>query len=138
WSIKDGQKTRFWSDRWLDSGIILRDYALNAQGVDLSLIVSDFVLRDGNWILDVLSGCLPNVIIMQIIGMTPLCAHLGEDTIAWGLEANGCFSVKYAYLLIKDIEPSKPGSTWSKVWSWEGPAKIKQFFVVSDSWEAYD
>ncbi|CAN1768790.1 Putative ribonuclease H protein At1g65750 [Linum perenne] len=65
WSIKDGQKTHFWSDRWLDSGILLRDFALNAQGVDLSLSVSDFTLPDGNWNLDALSGCLPNEVVVQ-------------------------------------------------------------------------
>ncbi|CAN1193208.1 Putative ribonuclease H protein At1g65750 [Linum perenne] len=127
WSIKNGRKTRFWTDRWLDSGIILRDFALNDQGVDFSLAVSDFVLPDGNWNLDVLSGCLPNDVVVQIIGMTPPCARLGEDSIAWGLEANGCFSVKSAYLLIKDIEPCDSGAIWSKVWSWEGPAKVKHF-----------
>ncbi|CAN1134502.1 Putative ribonuclease H protein At1g65750 [Linum perenne] len=127
WSIKDGRKARFWSDCWLDSGIILRDFALNTQGVDLSLPVSHFVLPDGNWNLDVISSCLPNECVVQIIGMTPPCDRLGEDIIAWGLEANGCFSVKSAYLLLKDIEPNAYESPWRKVWSWEGPAKIRQF-----------
>ncbi|CAN1852510.1 Putative ribonuclease H protein At1g65750 [Linum perenne] len=127
WSIKDGKKTRFWSDRWLDSGILLRDFATNAQGVDLSLSVFDFTLHDGNWNLDALHDCLPHTVVMQIMGMTPPCASLGEDSIAWGLEANGCFSVKSAYLLLKDIDSSESAASWSKVWSWEGPAKIRQF-----------
>ncbi|CAN1194012.1 Putative ribonuclease H protein At1g65750 [Linum perenne] len=76
------------------------------------------------------SDPLRNVVVCldrTIIGMTPPCARLDEDTIAWGLEENDCFSVKSAYLLIKDIEPNKSEATWNKVWSWEGPAKVKQF-----------
>ncbi|CAN1776729.1 Putative ribonuclease H protein At1g65750 [Linum perenne] len=127
WSIKNGHKTRFWTDRWLDSGVILQDYALQNQGVDFSCSVSVFCLPNGSWNLDSLYACLPNDVVVQIIGMTPPCARLGEDTIAWGLEENGCFSVKSAYLLIKDIGPNDSEVNWSKVWSWEGPAKVKQF-----------
>ncbi|CAN1850210.1 Putative ribonuclease H protein At1g65750 [Linum perenne] len=59
--------------------------------------------------------------------MTPPCAQLGEDELAWGLEANGRFSVKSAYIILKEIAPENDGSIWRKVWDWEGPAKIKQF-----------
>ncbi|CAN1187241.1 Putative ribonuclease H protein At1g65750 [Linum perenne] len=93
WSIKNGRKTRFWLDRWLDSGIILRDFALNSQGVDLSHVLADFILPNGTWNLEALSGCLPNEVVVQVMGMTHPCDRLGEDSIAWGLEANGCFSV---------------------------------------------
>ncbi|CAN1771048.1 Putative ribonuclease H protein At1g65750 [Linum perenne] len=82
WSIKDGRKTRFWLDRWLDSGIILRDFVLNSQGVDLSLVVADFILPNGSWNLEAISGCLPNEVVVQIMGMTPPCDRLGEDSIA--------------------------------------------------------
>ncbi|CAN1851987.1 hypothetical protein LINPERHAP1_LOCUS40440 [Linum perenne] len=29
WSIRDGKKIRFWTDHWVDSGILLIDHALN-------------------------------------------------------------------------------------------------------------
>ncbi|CAN1845379.1 hypothetical protein LINPERHAP1_LOCUS37823, partial [Linum perenne] len=38
WSIKDGKRTKFWTDVWLDSRISLFDYANNIQGVEGRLI----------------------------------------------------------------------------------------------------
>ncbi|CAN1850207.1 Putative ribonuclease H protein At1g65750 [Linum perenne] len=127
WSIKSGRNTKFWTDRWLDSGIILIDHVISAQGVDISQSVSDLILSDGNWDIPKLSICLPYDVLVQVIGMTPPCAQLGEDELAWGLEANGRFSVKSAYIILKEIAPENDGSIWRKVWDWEGPAKIKQF-----------
>ncbi|CAN1797877.1 hypothetical protein LINPERHAP1_LOCUS21456 [Linum perenne] len=114
-SIKNGWNTKFWSDHWLDSRTILIDHAIIAQGVDISHSVSDFVLSDGNWDIPKLSTWLPYDVWVQVIGMTPPCDRLGEDEVAWGLEANGWFSVKSAYLLLKETEPGSVSSTWSKV-----------------------
>ncbi|CAN1826343.1 Putative ribonuclease H protein At1g65750 [Linum perenne] len=127
WSVKNGRKTNFWSDRWLDSGVLLRDYSINNQGVDFSLSVSNFVLPDGNWDVACLSNCLHNDALVQVLGMTPPCEHLGDDSIAWGLEASGKFNIKSAYLLVKDIAHDGQDTLWRKVWNWEGPTKIKQF-----------
>ncbi|CAN1835862.1 Putative ribonuclease H protein At1g65750 [Linum perenne] len=127
WSIKNGRGTSFWNDRWLDSGMVLRDFAVNDLGVDFSASVSNFVLPDGNWNVELLSNCLPHGALVQVIGMGPPCDQLGDDEVAWGLEANGGFSVKSAYMLVKELDLSNEDNVWKKVWTWEGPAKIKQF-----------
>ncbi|CAN1142156.1 Putative ribonuclease H protein At1g65750 [Linum perenne] len=59
--------------------------------------------------------------------MTPPDARLGDDAIVWGLEASGRFSVKTAYWLVKELAEEDEDTDWKKVWSWEGPAKIKHF-----------
>ncbi|CAN1126862.1 Putative ribonuclease H protein At1g65750, partial [Linum perenne] len=64
---------------------------------------------------------------LGVIGMGPPCDQLGDDEVAWGLEANGGFSVKSAYMLVKELDLSNEDNVWKKVWTWEGPAKIKQF-----------
>ncbi|CAN1127767.1 Putative ribonuclease H protein At1g65750 [Linum perenne] len=127
WSIKNGRGTSFWNDKWLDSGMVLRDFAVNDQGVDLLASVSNFVLPDGNWNVELLSNCLPHGALVQVIGMSPPCEKLGDDEVAWGLEANGGFGVKSAYTLVKELDRSSEDNVWKKVWTWEGPAKIKQF-----------
>ncbi|CAN1794778.1 Putative ribonuclease H protein At1g65750 [Linum perenne] len=127
WSVKNGRNTKFWTDRWLDSGVIMRDFSTNNQGVDTSLTVSHFVSSDGNWDVDRLSGCLQNAALVQVLGMIPPCDQLGDDSISWGLETSGRFSVKTAYLLVKEIAEDGNNTKWKKVWTWEEPAKIKHF-----------
>ncbi|CAN1304300.1 Putative ribonuclease H protein At1g65750 [Linum perenne] len=127
WSIRNGRKTRFWTDRWLDSGELLSNYAVNTQGVDYSLLVSDFVLPNGMWDLNKLSSCLTYDAVLQVYGMSPPSEQLGNDSFLWGMEPNGRFTIKSAYLLIKDINGGGDNSLWKKVWQWEGPEKIKQF-----------
>ncbi|CAN1794777.1 Putative ribonuclease H protein At1g65750 [Linum perenne] len=53
--------------------------------------------------------------------------QLGDDSISWGLETSGRFSVKTAYLLVKEIAEDGNNTKWKKVWTWEEPAKIKHF-----------
>ncbi|CAN1743005.1 Putative ribonuclease H protein At1g65750, partial [Linum perenne] len=64
WSIRDGRRTKFWTDIWLDSGATLIDFALNIQGVNPLCSVSDFCLPDGSWDFQMLSRCLPPEIIL--------------------------------------------------------------------------
>ncbi|CAN1796019.1 Putative ribonuclease H protein At1g65750 [Linum perenne] len=106
-NVNDGKSTRFWTDRWLDSGDLLIDLAYNIQGVDSSLSVSSFVSSDGS------------------------CDRLKADSISWGLEPSGRFSVNSAYLFIKDLKAGEQGTIWKKVWRWNGPAKIRQFLWLS-------
>ncbi|CAN1798940.1 Putative ribonuclease H protein At1g65750 [Linum perenne] len=40
-SIGDGRGTRFWTDRWVDGGVVLIDHALNIQGVNASICVAE-------------------------------------------------------------------------------------------------
>ncbi|CAN1353255.1 Putative ribonuclease H protein At1g65750 [Linum perenne] len=127
WSIKNGKKTNFWKDRWLDSGETLLEHALDIQGVDLSLSVSDFMLADGIWDLDKLSNCLTNDAVLQVFGMTPPNSQLDDDTISWGLDPSGRFTVKSAYLAIKGTDVDGEERLWRRVWQWQGPEKIKHF-----------
>ncbi|CAN1127155.1 Putative ribonuclease H protein At1g65750 [Linum perenne] len=127
WSIKNGKKTNFWKDRWLDSGDILFEHAKDIQGVDLSLAVSDFVLDNGMWDLNKLSDCLTNDAVLQVFGMSPPNNQLGDDTAAWGLDPSGRFTVNSAYLAIKDCNVDGEEKLWRKVWQWKGPEKIKHF-----------
>ncbi|CAN1758488.1 Putative ribonuclease H protein At1g65750 [Linum perenne] len=127
WSIRNGRSTRFWTDRWVDSGTILIDHATNLQGVDSTIPVSDFCLSNGEWNLPKLREFLPENVVWQVYGMSPPRADMGEDTRVWGLENNGRFTVKSAYLMLKDLDSGGDSSSWRTIWSWNGPNKIRHF-----------
>ncbi|CAN1792677.1 Putative ribonuclease H protein At1g65750 [Linum perenne] len=131
WSIGDGRKTRFWTDRWLDSGELLIDHALNLQGVDASLIIVDVCLDNGDWNTDFIFSMLPFNVAMQVVGMSPPRASLGHDSLVWGLEPNGRFSVRSAYQLLADISVANRTPVWDCIWRWNGPNKIKHFLWLA-------
>ncbi|CAN1761174.1 Putative ribonuclease H protein At1g65750 [Linum perenne] len=126
WSIRNGRNTLFWTDRWIDSGAVLIDHAINLQEVDSSLSVSDFCTNNC-WDLQKLRSVLPEAFVLQVYGMTPPRADGGTDCRSWGLEGDGVFSVKSAYCMLREIEGGDSGSNWSKIWRWEGPNKIRHF-----------
>ncbi|CAN0903367.1 Putative ribonuclease H protein At1g65750, partial [Linum grandiflorum] len=66
WAIRSGVQTKFWTDKWLDSGIILIDHALDIQGVSLNSTVKDFVFDNGLWNSSMIFSCLPSQIALQV------------------------------------------------------------------------
>ncbi|CAN1835861.1 Putative ribonuclease H protein At1g65750 [Linum perenne] len=66
--------------------------------------------------------------------MGPPCDQLGDDEVAWGLEANGGFSVKSAYMLVKELDLSNEDNVWKKVWTWEGPAQLIGWRRAEEDW----
>ncbi|CAN1177926.1 Putative ribonuclease H protein At1g65750 [Linum perenne] len=93
WSVRDGKTTKFWTDRWLDSGILLIDHAINVQGVNPSLLVSQATKQDGSWDFDFLSNALPHDVLLQVVGMSTPADNLGKDSLVWGLEVKGHFQL---------------------------------------------
>ncbi|CAN1830416.1 Putative ribonuclease H protein At1g65750 [Linum perenne] len=131
WSTRDGGNTRFWTDRWVDSGVVLVDHALNIQGVDSSLLVAQACSEPGLWNFDFLTSVLPREIVLQVVGMTPPVERLGKDSLVWGLEADGRFSVRSAYLMISDNVTAHSDRLWQYIWNWQGPSKIKHFLWLA-------
>ncbi|CAN1139916.1 hypothetical protein LINPERHAP1_LOCUS15162 [Linum perenne] len=115
-NINDDKITRFWTDRWLDSRDVFINSANNIQGVDSSLLVSSFVSYDGCWDINKLTACLPQAVVLQVMGMTLPSDKLNASTISWGLEASGKFTVNSTYLFIKDMKTGEQGNVWNNVW----------------------
>ncbi|CAN1318165.1 Putative ribonuclease H protein At1g65750 [Linum perenne] len=131
WSIRDGCSTHFWTDRWVDSGIILADHALDIRRVESSLLVSQVCAAPGIWDYDFLLAVLPYNIAMQVVGMSPPLSRLGNDSLVWGLEPKGLFSVRSAYLMITDNAASPEDSVWRNIWKWNGPNRMKHFLWLA-------
>ncbi|CAN1153234.1 Putative ribonuclease H protein At1g65750 [Linum perenne] len=131
WSINNGKNTRFWTDRWVDSGVILIDHALNLLRVDSSLQVADVCSAEGERNSNFLLSVLPSEIVMQVIGMSSPRDSLGDDALSWGLEPKGLFSVRSAYLMLSGNDEEASEQLWNRVWKWNGPNKIKHFLWLA-------
>ncbi|CAN1122806.1 Putative ribonuclease H protein At1g65750 [Linum perenne] len=66
--------------------------------------------------------------------MSPPRADMGEDTRVWGLENNGRFTVKSAYLMLKDLDSGGDSSSWRTIWSWNGPNKLIGWRLGDEGW----
>ncbi|CAN1316897.1 Putative ribonuclease H protein At1g65750 [Linum perenne] len=131
WSIGNGRTTRFWTDRWLDSAQVLIDHAHNIHGVDASLLVADVCSVNGEWNTDFIFSVLPSNIALQVFRMPTPRTTLGQDSLAWGLEPNGNFSVRSAYQLLNDISTENRGPIWDFIWRWNEPNKIRHFLWLA-------
>ncbi|CAN0826776.1 Putative ribonuclease H protein At1g65750 [Linum grandiflorum] len=56
--------------------------------------------------------------------MTPPSTGIGQDSIIWGLEPSGRFTIRSAYLILKDLQEETPDQRWKGVWNWRGPNKL--------------
>ncbi|CAN1135031.1 Putative ribonuclease H protein At1g65750 [Linum perenne] len=59
--------------------------------------------------------------------MQPPKLTSGADRLVWGLEENGVFSIKTAYLILKDLNMDGGDYDWRLAWRWKGPNRIKHF-----------
>ncbi|CAN1339552.1 Putative ribonuclease H protein At1g65750 [Linum perenne] len=95
------------------------------------MLVSDAVSVDGSWNSYFLLQVLPREIVMQVIGMSPPKENLGRDSMVWGLEPNGIFSVRSAFQLLQGLAAAPQKTIWKRVWGWQGPNKIKHFLWLA-------
>ncbi|CAN0925668.1 Putative ribonuclease H protein At1g65750 [Linum grandiflorum] len=131
WAIRNGAQAKFWTDKWLDSGIILINHAIDIHGVSINSPVKDFVLYNGLWNYSSISACLPSPIALQVLRMTPPMANLGTDSLVCGLEHSGKFTIRSAYLLLKNLQEETLDGQWKGIWKWQGPKKIRHFLWLA-------
>ncbi|CAN1848015.1 Putative ribonuclease H protein At1g65750 [Linum perenne] len=103
--IRDGAETNFWLDRWVDGGHRVIDLATgNTNDIDIDQPVCAFVSPQGEWNWPLFDHLLSRDGCFQVAGMSPPIAGSSDDKITWGLERNGQFRVRSAYLLAAEEE----------------------------------
>ncbi|CAN1163795.1 hypothetical protein LINPERHAP2_LOCUS25194 [Linum perenne] len=92
-AIRDGKETLFWTTRWIDSGMLLSNFADHTNPKTNSMdMVADFVELEGVWDLDKLNRLIPNEIVQEVLGMSVPRQSRGDDEWVWGGESDGHFS----------------------------------------------
>ncbi|CAN1799141.1 Putative ribonuclease H protein At1g65750 [Linum perenne] len=126
--LRDGAETNFWLDRWVDGGERLIDLASgHSSGIDVDQPVNAIVSPHGEWNWPLFDNFLSRDGCLQVAGMSPPIAGAGEDKITWGLERDGRFSIRSAYLLVTEEESAALDPIWRLIWRWKGPQRIRQF-----------
>ncbi|CAN1139782.1 Putative ribonuclease H protein At1g65750 [Linum perenne] len=128
-AIRDGQETKFWTTRWVDSGIHLADFAEEEAEINLEDSVASFVDDTGGWDFSRLHPILPAEAIEMIAGMSPPAASQGEDQWIWGLSKDGKFTIKSAYLLLQNASSGQ--DMWNSIWQWKGPNRVRLFLWLA-------
>ncbi|CAN1837535.1 Putative ribonuclease H protein At1g65750 [Linum perenne] len=77
---------------------------------------------------------LPRNVALQVLGMSTPRDDLGPDSLVWGLESNGRFSVRSAYQLLNDFSVEASGSNWDYIWRWKGPTQLIAWRPGDEGW----
>ncbi|CAN1162575.1 Putative ribonuclease H protein At1g65750 [Linum perenne] len=131
-AIRDGRSTPFWSSRWVDSGIVLADFADTSDPEFNPLeVVADFVDDEGLWDISKLNRLLPNEAVQQVLGMSVPKDSNEVDLWVWNGEKDGHFLVRSAYNLLNAAPQMGTNELWKTIWNWVGPSRIKHFLWIS-------
>ncbi|CAL1384527.1 unnamed protein product [Linum trigynum] len=128
WSIRNGESTSFWSHPWIDCDLKLEDFLLDdLTPTERNSPVAAWATEEGEWDWNRLKPLLPDDILNLIAGMEVPNAQLGEDKTIWAMERDGRFRLKSAYALAAGLDEADDDQSWTKLWKWKGPNRVKHF-----------
>ncbi|KAH1055847.1 hypothetical protein J1N35_033912 [Gossypium stocksii] len=102
WSIGNGRTVLCWEDIWVPNKGPLKLYALNNNTINSDITVSNMVLPNGDWNLNLFRLWLPEDVVRCILSILPHSAHFGPDLLSWAKTTSGVFSVKSTYYMLKE------------------------------------
>ncbi|CAL8993496.1 unnamed protein product [Prunus brigantina] len=127
WVVGNGGSIPFWTSHWVLPFPLL-DLIPEHQRVSLNLDerVSDFIINN-NWDKRKLSQVIDDDLTEKILSI-PLPRTNLQDKLIWGPNPNGSFTIKSAYNLQFQDQPSHPrAGLLKKVWKLNIPPKVKIF-----------
>ncbi|CAN1121709.1 Putative ribonuclease H protein At1g65750 [Linum perenne] len=86
------------------------------------------------WNSDFLFSVLPRDVAMQVIGMSPPKESLGKDSMVWGLEPDGKFSIRSAFQMLNDVSSESGDPIWPLIWRWHGPTQLIAWRPGEEGW----
>ncbi|KAL4279829.1 hypothetical protein GQ457_03G024220 [Hibiscus cannabinus] len=96
WSVRDGNVTDFWNDKWLDGeGNLASRCTDNAHA--LPSTVASMIAVNGDWDWNQMFQWLPADSLEAIAAIKPPRPNAGADVPGWRWESNRTFSVRSAY-----------------------------------------
>lgn len=96
--------------------------------LNMDCILSNMVLGDGTWNLDLFHLWLHEVVIRKIIRIPPPYFATSVDRIIWGGTLTGSFSIKSAYEKLRETTWKPKEDMWQIPWKFQGPQRLR-FFI---------
>lgn len=127
WQIGDRREVQFWSDRWLEAGILGDLAPRSLADLNSEFRVLEVLDSDGSWDMTTLEALLPNALVDQICSLPrPVAAQL-PDSICWSATPDGRFTVKSTFNLLQlDSENASPAN-WDWIWKLPCLERIRTF-----------
>lgn len=128
--IGNGDETKMFNDPWIPKENSFKPICINRELINRK--VSDFILPNGTWDVEKLSGAVV-YFDCDIIRGVPINKNL-SDKIIWHFDKTGEYTVKSRYKLYMKLKidgiqssSSHTNKIWNNVWRMEVPSKIKHF-----------
>lgn len=126
WQIGNGNKAKFWVDKWLSIGPLLSCPELeDLTPLDPMEPVCNYIIA-GIWDLRTLRPLLPTPIV-EIIRSIPL--SYAPDKLIWSPSSHGLFSLKSAHALL--INQGETNGIWDKIWKIQTIPRVKSFLWLA-------
>lgn len=92
----DDTSIHCYKDPWVPGSGPLLSFPAHTN-LDLDCTLSDLVLPDGSWDLDLFCLWLPEEMIQRIVSIPPPHPFMGHDRVIWSSFSSRGFSVRSAY-----------------------------------------
>ncbi|KAF7804246.1 ribonuclease H [Senna tora] len=116
WAIGNGESINFWEDKWVEGLVELKSYCQNTEGIMLRKEhLIDYIDEAGNWKRSELMNLLQEEVLDKLVEMKPPDPQMEANIPIWNPGKNGDFSVRSAYLSIRDLKIEEK-LVWKAIW----------------------
>jgi hypothetical protein len=127
WSIGDGSKANFWTDKWIDGSTRISDLIHEIPEEAQQWKVKDVALHSGEWNFEMIQHAVPSSIVQKLHAIVPPNVNHEEDTMFWPGTNTGEFTVASAYALIAGDGWHSVDRKWKQVWTLDSIERIRVF-----------
>ncbi|KAA3480695.1 endonuclease/exonuclease/phosphatase family protein [Gossypium australe] len=104
-----------WVDAWVPSMGPLSKLALGHVNINLDCKVSEMVMENSDWNLDLFRVWLIEDVIQHIVSIPPPLDSAGPNSISWSRSTTDNFFIKTTYWMMKEASWNPKNSTWNIV-----------------------
>ncbi|KAF7844993.1 ribonuclease H [Senna tora] len=116
WNIGNGSNINFWEDKWIVNCQSLKSQLGDNNGSNNGReMLNNYVDEIGQWKLQELEEKVPVEIIRKIVSIKPPDQLMGRDIPSWDPGKNGAFTIRSAYLAIKELK-KETRPIWDSIW----------------------
>ncbi|XP_061349159.1 uncharacterized protein LOC133294495 [Gastrolobium bilobum] len=131
WEIAYGSEVKLWTDNWLGWEENLQQLSSNQVPWEESQkSIANYMVDDG-FRLEVVHQFLESDLADAVTNHLWLIPRNGEDRLVWINNHHSTSLVKVAYCNLMNFPADVHTSLWKKVWSWNGPERVKVFMWMT-------